>query len=353
MWLWHIYKLVVCQLKKKRMFEKLLRQLNEIEGKKVSIPIETDENGFLDKECPDEECMFIFKVHKDDWINIFKDESVFCPLCGKNSTSDTFWTTEQINNAKKQATEFIRGEIHKAIKDDSKIFNNKQSRKGFISISMNVKGHTPQKLIIPIPSEEIFEQKIKCEKCESRYSVIGSAFFCPCCGHNSVEQTFQNTINKIESSINNIPTIRKALDEISKDESDNTCKTLIEKCLLDSVVAFQRYCDIMYLKHKDCKTKIPFNAFQKLDVGIDLWHNILNESYKDWLAEIEYERLNILFQRRHLLQHTEGIVDEKYIIKSLDEKYKVGQRIIVKEKDAIELLNYIKTLTNQIRNKTN
>ena len=333
------------------MFEKLLRQLKEIDETKVSIPIETDENGFFDKECPDEECMFLFKVHRDDWVNIFKDESVFCPMCGKNSTSDTFWTTEQISNAKKQATEFIESKIHKAIKDDSRIFNNKKSKNGFISISMNVKGHTPQKLIIPIPSEEIFEQKIKCEKCKSRYSVIGSAFFCPCCGHNSVEQTFQNTINKIEDSINNIPTIRKALNEISKDQSENTCQTLIEKCLLDSVVAFQRYCDIMYAKHKNAKSKIAFNAFQKLDVGGELWQELFDESYTNWLSDTEFKRLNILFQRRHLLQHTEGIVDEKYIAKSSDNKYKSGQRIVVKEKDAIELVNYIKTLTKQIRNK--
>lgn len=334
------------------MFEKLLRQLKEMNGMKVSIPIEKDKNGYFDRECPDKECMFIFKVNDDDWKNNFKDESVFCPMCGNESTSDQFWTTEQVNNAKKQATEYIKGEIHKAMKDDARNFNNHQSKEGFITMSMNVSGHTPQKLIMPIPSQEIFEQKISCEKCESRYSVIGSAFFCPCCGHNSIEQTFNNTITKIESSINNIPTIRKALNEISKDESENTCQTLIEKCLLDSVVTFQRYCDNMYSKHTNSKTKIPFNAFQKLDVGGELWKEILDENYENWLTNTEFKRLNILFQRRHLLQHTEGIVDEKYIAKSCDNKYKTGQRIIVKEKDAIELVNYIKKITNKIRNLT-
>jgi len=333
------------------MFEKLLREIKQLDGMKVSIPINADENGFIDKECPDKECMFVFKVHEEDWKNNFKDESVFCPMCGNESTSDTFWTTEQVNNAQKQAGEYIEGKIHKAMKDDARDFNRRQSKGGFISMSMRVKGHTHQKLIMPIPSQDIFEQKISCEKCESRYSVVGSAFFCPCCGHNSVEQTFNNTINKIESSIKNIPTIREALNEISKDQSENTCQTLIEKCLLDSVVAFQRYCDLIYSKHKDSKSKIPFNAFQKLDVGGKLWHELFNESYKDWLTENQFERLNILFQRRHLLQHTEGIVDDKYLEKSFDTKYKPGQRIIVKEKDALELVEYIKTLTTEIRNR--
>jgi len=107
----------------------------------------------------------------------------------------------------------------------------------------------------------------------------------------------------------------------------------------------------LYSKHKNSKSKIPFNAFQKLDVGGELWQEILNESYTDWLTETGYKRLNILFQRRHLLQHTEGIVDEKYITKSSDNKYKAGRRIVVKEKDAIELVSYIKILTNEIRKK--
>lgn len=333
------------------MFEKILRELKKMNRMKISIPIKTDENGFFDRECPDEECMFLFKVHEDDWTNIFKDEAVFCPMCGNESTSDNFWTTEQLKNAEKQARQIIEGKIHKALKDDARSFNRRQPKRGFISLSMNIKGHTPQKIIMPIPSREVFEQKIQCEKCQSRYSVIGSAFFCPCCGHNSVEQTFTNTISKIEDSIKNIPTIRKALNEISKDQSENTCQTLIEKCLLDCVVAFQRYCDVMYSKHKDSKSKVPFNAFQKLDVGGNLWAEIFNESYTDWLSEKEYTRLNILFQRRHLLQHIEGIVDEIYLAKSGDGKYKAGQRIIVKEKDAIELVNYIKVLTEKIRTK--
>jgi hypothetical protein len=107
----------------------------------------------------------------------------------------------------------------------------------------------------------------------------------------------------------------------------------------------------MYSKHKYSKSRVPFNAFQNLDVGNKLWAEILDVDCTDWLNESEYSRLNILFQRRHLLQHTEGIVDEKYLLKSSDTKYKVGQRIVVKESDVLELLDYIKTLTNQIRNR--
>lgn len=333
------------------MSEDLFNELGKLDGMKISIPVETDEEGYFDRECPDVECQFQFKVHEEDWQNIFKDESVFCPMCGKESTSDNFWTTEQVQNAERQGSQFFESMILKAMEKDASDFNRRQPKGGFISMSMSVNGHVHEKVILPIPSRDIFVQKIQCEKCESRYSVIGSAFFCPSCGYNSVEQTFTNTLNKIETSIKSISTIRTALNEISKDQAEITCQTIIEKGLLDCVVAFQRFCEMMYQKHKDAKPKIPFNAFQKLDVGGNLWKEVLNESYVNWLSESQYRRLNIFFQRRHLLQHTEGIVDQNYLDKSVDNKYSIGQRVIVKEKDVLEFVGYIILLTDKIRIK--
>lgn len=59
--------------------------------------------------------------------------------------------------------------------------------------------------------------------------------------------------------------------------------------------------------------------------------------------------MNILFQRRHILEHNDGIVDEKYIEKSNDLSYAIGQRIIVKKEDIICLVEIIKKLTNFFR----
>ncbi len=64
------------------MFEETIRQLKKLEDThKISVPIEADEEGYLDKECPSEDCLFQFKVHAEDLANLFKDEAVFCPLC--------------------------------------------------------------------------------------------------------------------------------------------------------------------------------------------------------------------------------------------------------------------------------
>ena len=102
---------------------------------------------------------------------------------------------------------------------------------------------------VPIPSMEEMTLKIQCESCGARSAVIGSAFFCPCCGHNSVERTFDDSLAKVEAKLNNIHIIRQSLIKAElKDEAETTCRSLIETSLSDCVVAFQRYLEEVYKK---------------------------------------------------------------------------------------------------------
>ena len=42
--------------------------------------------------------------------------------------------------------------------------------------------------------------------------------------------------------------------------------------------------------------------------------------------------MKVYYQRRHLLIHTNGIVDEEYLNKTNDSNYKVGERIVFDQK---------------------
>src|SRR5690606_21225161 len=95
--------------------------------------------------------------------------------------------------------------------------------------------------------------------------------------------------------------------------------------------------------------KFKMNAFQNLEIGGDLWKESFGSTYTDWLSNAEFSRLVALFQRRHLLAHTEGIVDQKYLEKSGDNNCKVGQRISIKEKDVLELIGLICIITDEIK----
>jgi len=333
------------------MFEKLLKELEDLQNNRVSIPVKSDGDGYVDRECPNADCLFIFKVHEDDWRDIFRDEAVFCPMCRHEAKSDSWWTQEQLKHAQEEAFKYVSSRIDQALVAGARDFNARQPKNAFISMKMTYSGHAlSTHFMLPIPASEEMQLKINCKKCQARYSVIGSAFFCPSCGHNSAEETFDSSIQKIEAKIRNLPLIRQAVSKVSKDEAETTCRSLIESSLNECVVAFQRFCEVVFAEHSPA-TKLKFNAFQNLDIGGDYWQELLTESYANWLTASELKQLNLLFQQRHLLAHTEGIVDQKYIDKSGDHSYKPGQRLVVKEKDVLKLVELVNKIVTILRTK--
>ena len=75
------------------------------------------------------------------------------------------------------------------------------------------------------------------------------------------------------------------------------------------------------------------DGISKLDLGA-----------QTWLSTEELNFLKVMFQKRHLLEHNNGMVDQKYIDNSNDTSYSVGQRIVVKDKDAYALLGVLRKL---------
>lgn len=166
----------------------------------VWVPIQADSDGYVDRECPSKSYMYQFKVHEIGWTDLLKNESVFCPLCRHEAKADSWWNTEQVEGAKKVALEKFIAEVHGALVRGAKAANRRRQN-GFINVSVKVTGRPNGFFLMPLQAKALMEQKIKCEKCYARFAVIGSGFFCPCCGHNSAERTFDDAIEKIKSSI--------------------------------------------------------------------------------------------------------------------------------------------------------
>ncbi len=329
------------------MFEETLRALGKLnKGITYKMDILPDDDGYYDKECPNEECMSKFKVNADDWGALFSDEAVYCPFCGHVAPARSWWTTEQVEQAQHQAKEQLVATLNQAISKDGNRFNRSQPRKSFIRFSMRFSGNT---FFVNLPAKtlEEMEQKIECDSCGARYAVIGSAFYCPCCGKNSAKLTFNNTIDKVRAKIKNLSLIYDAIAAHSKDEAERTCNSLIESSIPDLVVAFQRVCECVY-PQIDGALPLKKNVFQRLDDGNSLWVELIGEGYHDWITPSQYASLLKCFQQRHLLQHQDGIVDRDYISRSGDTSYRVGQHLIIKKRDVSEYANIIETLGNRV-----
>lgn len=90
-------------------------------------------------------------------------------------------------------------------------------------------------------------------------------------------------------------------------------------------------------------------VFPGLHDGSRLWKQACGKGYEDWLTPSEMGELKLLFQKRHLLAHNEGMVDEKYIARSGDNTYKIGQRIVIKDSDIRNFVNLITKIAKEIK----
>lgn len=323
------------------MFDDLIKTLQGLDGTKISVAVaEADADGYYDRQCPATECEFLFKVHDEDWRNIVKDEAVWCPFCGHEAPSNKWYTHEQVEKAKEAAFAEVKHRINSAMRQDAQRFNQRQPRRSFISMSMKV-DEKPKEIVLPAAATEPMQLKITCPKCACRYAVIGSAYFCPACGHNAADLVFGQSLGTIRATLNNLPAIAAGLPD--RDIAENTIRLLTEDSLQRIITAFQRYAEALYAKQLDLP-KARRNAFQNLEEGSRLWEHAFGNGYSAHLDAAQLTLLTRYFQQRHLLAHREGLVDADYIARTDDKNYREGQRLVIREAPVRECLTLVEKL---------
>lgn len=318
------------------MFDKTLDLLKRLEGvQTISVTLPTDGHGFLDRRCPAPQCSATFKVHLDDWKSKVKEEQAFCPLC-RHETNDGEWNTAaQSKHMESLAVAHVTGQLNEAMAADAAAF---EMRTPLINISMSFDPGAPP-ILVPVAATDVMELRVACEVCGCRYASIGAAFFCPACGHNSARTTFAQMVDTVLKTLDLMPAIVESVRAPGgPDVAANVERNLVEASLGRLVSAFQRMAEATFDALPNAATfNVRPNLFQNLDDSSDLWFRAVGKRYDDVLEHGEMADLRRLFQQRHLLAHCEGIVDQRYIDRSGDRTYAVGQRVVVKA-DAVRRL---------------
>lgn len=331
------------------MFDELERQLRRLDGgHRISVSLPSDDEGYFDRECPSSECQFAFKIFEDDWREKVSDEEVFCPFCGHSADSDSWWTQEQIEQAKRTAIAQFERSIGDAIARDARRWNRSQPRNSLFSVTMDVRRrplHFPSAF-----AAEVMELKVTCPKCECRYAVVGAAFFCPACGHSAAEQMFGQSMKAILKVLDTLEVIREAAPD--RDTAENTARLCIEMGVQHSVTAFQRFAETLYARFPNAP-RARRNAFQNLTHASELWFAATGHRFEDYMTEEEMKAVIRVFQQRHLFAHTQGIVDAAYIERTGDTAYRIGQRLVVNEGSVRSCVRLIEKLAGCMASECN
>jgi hypothetical protein len=296
----------------------------------MEIAIQADEDGLTGRECPVADCLGYFKIQFGTGLK-GTNLPCNCPYCGHTDGHDKFWTKAQIEYAKSVALNRITGAI---IKDLKALEFNHRPRGAFgIGISMKVEGRPHP---IRYYRERELETTVVCENCTLRYAVYGVFAFCPDCGvHNSL-QILKANLELAEKEIALAATVDKAMADY-----------LLADALENAISAFDGF------GRESCRVRassatVPAKAenisFQNLTGARKNVQELFGFDLSGGVDVSDWDFACRCFQKRHLLAHRMGVVDESYVKATGDQSAVVGRKVSISSQEVTRLIDVLKSL---------
>ncbi len=286
-------------------------------GNAISVPIPRDDDGFVGRECPIEECLGHFKVKFGTGLT-GPGLECHCPYCGHSGDPNTFFTTEQIEYAKSVAIRQITG----AVRQDLKQFEFNYPARGQFGIGISMKLQEGPLPAIRHYREQQLETDVVCSNCTLHYSVFGLFAYCPDCGiHNSLQVLERN-----------LALVEKQLALALSVENGELARHLVEDALENCVSAFDGFaretCRVRAAKSSD-PSRASSMTFQNLVNADSSLRKLFSIDFAGAVEVLEWEQAKRGFSKRHVIAHRAGVIDEKYVNEANDPQAVVGHRVTV------------------------
>lgn len=300
----------------------------------VAVSIATDENGYMGRECPVQECLGYFKITPGTGLK-GKGLPCHCPYCGHTQGHDHFHTREQIEYAKSVAFQQFSDRLTNELKKLE--FDHKP--RGMFGIGISVKVNPGQSPPIHHYRERQLETEVVCSSCTLRYAVYGVFAFCPDCGqHNSLQILDANLV-----------IVGKLLD-LAEAADRELAHKLVENALEDCVSAFDGFgrelCRVYVAQNPTAR--LDRWTFQSLDAVRSNIQDLAGADLSALVPSSDWNAAVIGFQKRHLVAHKMGVVDQAYITKTGDTRYAVGRKVDISATEVRDLTRIIKVLADHI-----
>jgi len=303
-------------------------------GSQFSISITPDEEGFIGRECPATGCESYFKIQPGTGLS-GADLQCHCPYCGHEDAPDKFFTQAQIEYAKSIVISQVTGALLMDLKTLE--FNHRPSGGFGIGISMKVSG---QQTPVRHYREKQLETEVVCDKCTLRYMIYGVFGFCPDCG----------THNSLQILKKNLELVDKML-VVGELQEQSVGQVLIENALEDCVSSFDGFgretCRV-FSSIAATPEKAAEIRFQNIATTRQRVREQFNVDFASGLSDSEYALVIRCFQKRHLLAHKMGVVDEEYIQVTNDNTSVVGRKSQVDSSEVRALVAALHTLGKQL-----
>jgi hypothetical protein len=321
---------------------------------KIRVPLASDEEGMVGRQCPHEECKKYFKVRTEEF-SAFTDDKFSCPYCGITAHPRDFLTQNQLEYVKSVAVRQVLGPSL----DELKSLEREPDSNTFFSIGVKVD-------ITGLDVAQYFEKEsrrnIHCNTCNRSYSVYGVSYYCPFCGQRDPFAVYQENVETIRRILRLEETLSDDEElvrtgKVQKLEEEGVFDTLTEKMLDMTVTAFETYCKCKYAsKMAELRPGSSYqewlkragNRFQNLENAEHLLQQDLEYSIDANMLLNDRNAISKAFQKRHVLIHSSGIIDERYVKATGENSTQIGTRVQVKRDEVEDILSSLTRLVEKV-----
>ncbi len=286
----------------------------------VPVFLLSDEEQFFGRTCP--KCRGYFRTERIA-------ENLYCPYCSTHAPLAYFTTGNQlefINAVRLQYIEGFQGGALEVIDLDA--------------IAKALPNNRPSWAY----SEERQQHLSTCSGCNNRFDILGEYGFCPACGRSNALTTLlsqldasQAEFQRIESELSDRGDRAAEWEKMTKCISEfEAMARAIQNDLTRLPLTPSRRQEIRQISYQQI---LSAGDYMRTYFGIDLLKG---------LTEDEKAFLNKMFNRRHILTHNAGRVDEKYLNRTGDSSVRLHQKITVRSREIARLIPLLRRVAQNL-----
>src|SRR5208282_3075531 len=202
-------------------------------------------------------------------------------------------------------------------------------------------------------SEEKQQFHFKCagNGCDVETDILGEYGYCPRCGRTNARKLYRERVERM----------LKRLEEVQKTVTDRRERELIWEEMTKNVVGdFEHLAKHMRVRLlnfpmtpnrrkrlQDLSFQQPLQANESLanwfDIGLITWRG--NTTFPQRVVpDSDLPFIKKMIQRRHILIHNGGIVDQGYLDFAGDNQVQLGERISIRSKEAKRFIELTRTM---------
>lgn len=292
----------------------------------LRVPIPKDNEGYTGRQCPS--CGNHFKIVFGTGLK--GTRHCICPYCGHRADQSKFTTDDQIEYAKSVALNRITGDFLQELRS---IEGTYPPQKSLINITIQVEGE-PSPIMYYMEPE--LETKILCQNCTLAYAIYGVFGYCPDCGQH-------NSLQILEKNLELATKFLSLADEADADMRDALLANALST-IVSAIDGFGREICNVYAPRTTNPNKASDVSFQNVSraqqhvqehFGFDIAVGVTSDQWK---------LIQRLFQKRHLIAHKAGVIDDDYLAKANDPSAIRGHKIALSNDEAAALIQSIAQL---------